>query len=183
MSVPSGPAVDNPRRSDLRTCPLLRASEALLATRATSHEHKRPTVYTEAMEVFHRAADLIGLNRRVRLELEEPDYEHIFYLSVDLRDRLVPVPVAEQTRFGELPETQFTRTPPEALPDGTLVLPDGGLSQGDVSVRDSFIRVAGKGVYRIEPGGARRFKAYRVQYNQARGPYKGGIRYHREVSL
>jgi len=28
------------------------------------------------MEVFHRAADLIGLDRRVRMELEEPDYEH-----------------------------------------------------------------------------------------------------------
>ena len=55
-----------------------------MATRTTTQEHKRPTVYTEAMEVFHRAADLIGLDRRVRMELEEPDYEHIFYVTVKL---------------------------------------------------------------------------------------------------
>ena len=39
------------------------------------------------------------------------------------------------------------------------------------------------GVYQLVPGESQRFKAYRVQHNQARGPYKGGIRYHREVSL
>jgi glutamate dehydrogenase (NAD(P)+) len=39
------------------------------------------------------------------------------------------------------------------------------------------------GVYQLIPGESQRFKAYRVQHNQARGPYKGGIRYHREVSL
>jgi glutamate dehydrogenase (NAD(P)+) len=38
-------------------------------------------------------------------------------------------------------------------------------------------------VYQLVPGESTRFKAYRVQHNQARGPYKGGIRYHREVSL
>ena len=51
----------------------------------------RKTVYTEAMEIFHRAADVMGLDRRVRLELEEPDYEHIFYVTTRLKDRLVPV--------------------------------------------------------------------------------------------
>ncbi len=38
-------------------------------------------------------------------------------------------------------------------------------------------------MYQLIPGESQRFKAYRVQHNQARGPYKGGIRYHREVSL
>ena len=51
----------------------------------------RSTIYTEAMEVFHRAADLIGLDRRVRMELEEPDYEHIFYVTVKLHTRLAPL--------------------------------------------------------------------------------------------
>jgi len=32
-------------------------------------------------------------------------------------------------------------------------------------------------------GGFRVFRGYRVQYNNARGPYKGGIRYHPDVSL
>lgn len=34
-----------------------------------------------------------------------------------------------------------------------------------------------------DKGGAEVFEAYRVQYNNARGPYKGGIRYHPQVSL
>ena len=55
--------------------------------RAPAPSPKR-TIYTEAMEIFHRAADLIGLDKRVRLELEEPDYEHIFYVTIKLRDRL-----------------------------------------------------------------------------------------------
>jgi glutamate dehydrogenase (NAD(P)+) len=32
-------------------------------------------------------------------------------------------------------------------------------------------------------GGFRVFKGWRVQYNNARGPYKGGIRFHEDVSL
>ena len=52
---------------------------------------KKHTIYDEAMETFHRAADLIELNPRVRLELEEPDFEHIFYVTIELRDRLVPL--------------------------------------------------------------------------------------------
>jgi glutamate dehydrogenase (NAD(P)+) len=45
------------------------------------------------------------------------------------------------------------------------------------------IRLPGKGFFRIEEGQSQRFKAYRVQHNQARGPYKGGTRYHQDVSL
>ncbi len=36
---------------------------------------------------------------------------------------------------------------------------------------------------RMDNGKTRIFKGYRVQYNDARGPFKGGIRYHPEVSL
>jgi glutamate dehydrogenase (NAD(P)+) len=150
--------------------------------RARSSDRKR-TAFTEAMEVFEEAADLIGLNNRVRLELEEPDYEHIFYLTVNLNPRLVPVSPADAARFTDLPESRFAVGQPEALADGTFVLHHDALAGGDVVVQDSFMRLAGKGVFRIEAGGPKRFKAYRVQYNQARGPYKGGIRFHREVSL
>ena len=41
--------------------------------------------YDEARARFSRAADLIHINPRVRLELEEPDYEHIFYVTVNTR--------------------------------------------------------------------------------------------------
>jgi glutamate dehydrogenase (NAD(P)+) len=143
---------------------------------------KKRTAFTEAMEVFEEAADFIGLNHRVRLELEEPNYEHIFYVTVALKDRLVPVPAGDAARFKELPESR-TGAPPELLADGTIVMPDNSLTRGDVTIRDGFVKLEGRGVYRIEPGGPRRFKGYRVQYNDVRGPYKGGLRFHKEVSL
>ncbi len=36
---------------------------------------------------------------------------------------------------------------------------------------------------RMDDGSTKLFKGYRVQHNNALGPYKGGIRYHHEVSL
>lgn len=36
---------------------------------------------------------------------------------------------------------------------------------------------------RMDDGSLRIFQAYRVQYNSARGPYKGGIRFHPQVDL
>ncbi|MEN9796930.1 MAG: hypothetical protein RL653_626 [Pseudomonadota bacterium] len=151
--------------------------------RAPASGPKR-TVYTEAMEIFHRAADLIGLNPRVRLELEEPDYEHIFHVTVKLKDRLVPVTGADAAPFSDLPVTQV-RNPDglEALADGKIILNGRALLGSDVAIRRGHLRLPSGGVYQLVPGEAQRFKAYRVQHNQARGPYKGGIRYHREVSL
>jgi glutamate dehydrogenase (NAD(P)+) len=142
------------------------------------------TVYTEAMEIFTRAADLIGLDKRVRLELEEPDYEHIFYVTAKLKDRLVPLTPQEATAFGDLPVTQV-RNPDglERLANGKILLNGRALLGSDVSIRRGHLRLPDGNVYQLEPGESQRFKAYRVQHNQARGPYKGGIRYHREVSL
>ena len=36
---------------------------------------------------------------------------------------------------------------------------------------------------RMGDGQEKIFEGYRVQYNSARGPYKGGIRFHPDVSL
>ncbi len=35
----------------------------------------------------------------------------------------------------------------------------------------------------MDDGSLRIFRGFRVQHNNARGPYKGGIRYHPQVSL
>ncbi len=144
----------------------------------------RRTIYTEAMEIFHHAADLIGLDKRVRLELEEPDYEHIFYLTARLKDRLVPLTPQEAATFKDLPVTQV-RNPDglERLADGKIILNGRALLGSDVSIRRGHLRLPDGIVYQLVPGESQRFKAYRVQHNQARGPYKGGLRYHREVSL
>ena len=145
---------------------------------------RRKTFYTEAMEPFHRAADLIGLGRRIRLELEEPDFEHIFYVTLDLRDRLVPLDPEEEPRFADLPDSSMQAAGAlEPLADGNFVLHRRALLDADITVRGGVIRIPGKGLFRIEKGEARRFKAYRIQHNMARGPYKGGIRYHEDVSL
>ncbi|XXF75228.1 Glu/Leu/Phe/Val dehydrogenase [Myxococcaceae bacterium GXIMD 01537] len=151
--------------------------------RAPAPSPKR-TIYTEAMEIFHRAADLIGLDKRVRLELEEPDYEHIFYVTTKLKDRLVPLPAEEAKAFADLSVTQV-RNPDglERLADGKIILNGRALLGSDVNIRRGHLRLPDGGVYQLVPGESQRFKAYRVQHNQARGPYKGGLRYHREVSL
>lgn len=151
--------------------------------RAPAPTPKR-TLYTDAMEIFHRAADLIGLDKRVRLELEQPDYEHIFYVTVKLKDRLVPLSAEAAKQFADLPVTQV-RDPAglELLADGKIILNGRALLGSDVCIRAGHLKLPGGGVYQLVPGENERFKGYRVQHNQARGPYKGGIRYHREVSL
>lgn len=38
-------------------------------------------------------------------------------------------------------------------------------------------------IFNIELESGKSFKAYRIQHNNKRGPYKGGIRYHKDVNL
>jgi glutamate dehydrogenase (NAD(P)+) len=151
--------------------------------RAIAPPPKR-TIYTDAMQIFHRAADVISLPPRVRLELEEPDYEHIFYVTIRLRDRLVPMTHDASRAFADLAVTKL-RNPEglEPLADGKYILNGRALLGSDVAIRSGHLRLPNGNVYHLVPGESRRFKAYRVQHNQARGPYKGGIRYHHEVSL
>ncbi len=151
--------------------------------RAPAPQPKK-TVYTEAMEIFEKAADIMGLDRRVRLELEEPDYEHIFYVTAKLKDRLVPVDAQASTHFSDLSITKVRDAAGlERLADGKIILSSRALLGSDVAIRSGHLRLEDGLVYQLVPGESARFKAYRVQHNQARGPYKGGTRYHREVSL
>jgi glutamate dehydrogenase (NAD(P)+) len=144
----------------------------------------KKSFYEEAMETFNRAADLIKMNPRVRMELEEPDFEHIFYVTIETRDRLVPLDDEELKPFRDLPPSDVKAGDAlEPLADGKYVLHRRALLKADITIRQGVINIPGKGFFRIEKGGPRKFKAYRIQHNQVRGPYKGGIRYHRECSL
>jgi glutamate dehydrogenase (NAD(P)+) len=141
-------------------------------------------VFGESMAVFHEAADIIGLGPRIRLELEQPDYEHIFYITTSLQDRLVPLPAAEAAAHpGLLASEVPARSAMTRLFDGTIILRPEALRSGSMVFKDGLVRLGDKGVYRVTPGGFMRLKAYRVQHNQARGPYKGGVRFHQGVSL
>jgi glutamate dehydrogenase (NAD(P)+) len=154
-----------------------------VTSRPPVSEPKRGTIYTEAMEVFHRAADLIGLDRRVRMELEEPDYEHIFYVTVKLHTRLTPLPAADHDKYKDLGDSELLPDGLEPLIDGSFVFKRRALINANVAMRNGVVRLKGKGLFQVVPGRPERFKAYRVQHNQARGPYKGGIRFHQDVSL
>src|SRR6476659_8970787 len=102
--------------------------------RAPAPSPKR-TLYTEAMEIFHRAADLMGLDKRVRLELEEPDYEHIFYVTHRLKDRLVPVAPEAAKAFADLSVTQVRDSNGlEYLSDGKIILNGKALLGSDVNI-------------------------------------------------
>jgi glutamate dehydrogenase (NAD(P)+) len=144
----------------------------------------KKSFYDDAMETFHRAADLIDMNPRVRMELEEPDFEHIFYVTAELRDRLVPLEETELARFRELPASDVKAGDAlEPLANGQYILHRRALLRSDIHLRGGVINIPKMGFFRIEKGGPRKFKAYRIQHNQVRGPYKGGIRYHKDVSL
>jgi glutamate dehydrogenase (NAD(P)+) len=144
----------------------------------------KKSFYEEAMEVFHRAADLVQLNARTRMELEEPDFEHIFYVTIETRDRLVPLGAEEAARFASVPPSAVKAADAlEPLANGSFVLHRRGLLAADIHMREGVIHIPGKGLLRVEKGGPRKFKAYRVQHNQVRGPYKGGMRFHPAVTL
>ena len=140
---------------------------------------KKHTIYTEQMETFHRAADLIGMHPRVRLELEEPDFEHIFYVSLDVRDRLVPLGEDDEEveHFKDLPASSMKAGEAlEPLANGDFVLHRRALLSADITVREGVIRIPNRGLFKMVKGEPRKFKAYRIQHNQVRGPYKGGVR-------
>ncbi len=150
----------------------------------TESAPRRSSLYTESMETFRRAADLIRMDPRVRLELEEPDFEHIFYVTIDVRDRLVPLSGEEEARFADLPPSSVhAANALEPLASGDIVLHRRALLSADITVREGVIRIPDRGLFKMVKGAPRRFKAYRIQHNQARGPYKGGVRYHEHVSL
>lgn len=140
-------------------------------------------IFDESMEVFHEAADLIGLAPRIRLELEQPDYEHIFYVTAKVADRLVPIPEAEASVLGAIEPSSIDTAGLTPLFDGKLILRPEALRTGTLHVADRRLFLQGRGHYLLEPGGPIRLKGYRVQHNQARGPYKGGLRFHKAVSL
>ncbi|HVI76190.1 MAG TPA: Glu/Leu/Phe/Val dehydrogenase dimerization domain-containing protein, partial [Anaeromyxobacteraceae bacterium] len=144
----------------------------------------KKSFYEEAMETFHRAADLIDMNPRVRMELEEPDFEHIFYVTAELRDRLAPLDETEIPKFKDLAASDVKAGDAlEPLANGQYILHRRALLRSDIHLRQGVIHIPKMGFFRIEKGGPRKFKAYRIQHNQVRGPYKGGIRYHKDVSL
>jgi glutamate dehydrogenase/leucine dehydrogenase len=53
----------------------------------------------------------------------------------------------------------------------------------DAATLESLKQANAEHIFDILLDDGQSFKAYRVQHNNARGPYKGGVRYHKDVSL
>ncbi len=85
--------------------------------------------------------DLMGLDKRIRLELEQPDYEHIFYVTIKLQDRLVPLPAEAAKQFADLPVTHLRDGGLELLPDGKIILARRALLGADVFIRNGHLRL------------------------------------------
>jgi len=144
----------------------------------------KKSLYDEAMETFHRAAEFIKMQPRVRMEIEEPDFEHVFHITAEIRDRLVPLSEEEQARFRDLPPSDVKAGDAlELLANGSFILHRRALLEADLTMRQGVINIPNVGLLKLEKGGPRKFRAYRIQHNNVRGPYKGGIRYHKEASL
>src|SRR5262245_55009098 len=145
------------------------------------------SIYDDAMASFEETADLLKLDPRVRMELRQPHHELIFYITVDIKDRLVRLTEAEAAAtngtFDDLPDSDLNGSDYRVLANGIISYRPGIFGRSsNVSTRDGVVRFGGE-LYKIEGRRAEQFKAYRVQHNNIRGPYKGGIRYHHQVSL
>lgn len=65
----------------------------------------------------------------------------------------------------------------------TLITDIGRKIGLDDETIDELIAINNEHVFDINLDNGKSFKAYRVQHNNSRGPYKGGIRFHPEVDL
>jgi glutamate dehydrogenase (NAD(P)+) len=144
-------------------------------------------IYDDALASFEETADLLKLDPRVRMELHQPHHELIFYITVDIKDRLVRLSEAEAAAtngsYDDLPDSELNGQDYRVLANGIISYRPGIFGRSsNVSTRDGVLRYGGE-LYKIQDRRAEQFKCYRVQHNNIRGPYKGGIRYHHQVSL
>jgi glutamate dehydrogenase (NAD(P)+) len=142
--------------------------------------------YEDSMSFFEQTADVLKMDPRVRMELRQPHHEVIFRITIDIKDRMVPLTPQELGEYGpglaDLPESKLNPEDYTLLASGVISYRPRIFGRSEVAARDGFIKALGN-VYRIQMRRPEQFKCYRVQHNNIRGPYKGGIRYHHEVSL
>ena len=145
------------------------------------------SMYRDSMSFFEETADLLKLDERVRQELREPHHELLFHITLDIKDRMVRLTEGETIqvgdRFDDLPESHLNPEDYALLANGVVSYRPRLFARSQTSVRDGLIKLFGNNLYRIQLRKPEQFKCYRIQHNNIRGPYKGGIRYHHEVSL
>jgi glutamate dehydrogenase (NAD(P)+) len=150
-------------------------------------EQQSGSLYESTMRLFRDTASLLDLDPRVTMELQEPHHELIFHITVDINNRLVAFTDEESARFGkdfeDLPESRLDPQHYTVLANGNISFRPRVFATSEATVRDGVLRLFGGRLYHIQPRRPEQHKCYRVQHNNIRGPYKGGIRYHHAVSL
>lgn len=145
------------------------------------------SLYRDSMEFFEETAELLKLDERVRQELREPHHELMFSITVDIKDRMVRLSEADLaqagTSYADLPESHLNPEDYTILASGVISYRPRIFARSQVTVRDGVLRLFGNQFYRVQIRRPEQFKCYRVQHNNIRGPYKGGVRYHHEVTL
>jgi len=153
---------------------------------AENTDQGQQSYYKRSMYMFDGATRLIDMDPRIVMELAEPHHELIFHITVDIDNRLVPFDNEESIRFrdqfADLPDSKLDPEYVTPLASGQMAYRPRVFASSDATVRDGVIRIGGK-LHSIQPRVPEEFKCYRIQHNNTRGPYKGGIRYHHEVSL
>ena len=77
----------------------------------------------------------------------------------------------------------ITKNKLEVLADGDIIFDRRVFGRDRISLEDGVVKFSDGKVYRLVRGAPRQFKGYRVQHNNARGPYKGGLRFHQDVHI
>ena len=147
-------------------------------------------IYEEMMLLFHRVADLVQLPARIRLELSQPTKEIMLHFTADMEDRLKLVPDTEAHLYHHITPSEVELDSAFVLANGLEMLGDGDIifsrdvfGPGRIALEAGVLKTASGRVYRLVKGSPHTFKGYRVQHNNARGPYKGGLRYHKDVHI
>ena len=150
-------------------------------------EQQAGSLYESSMRLFRDTAGLLGLDPRVAMELQEAHHELIFHITVDINNRLVEFATEEAARhardYEDLPESRLDPRHYTVLANGNISFHPRVFATSNATVRNGVIRLFGGRLYHIQPRRPEQHKCYRVQHNNIRGPYKGGIRYHHAVSL
>ncbi len=148
------------------------------------------TDYSAAMLPFFKVADLIHLPLRIRYELEQPVKEVMINFTADLDDRLRPVDAAETARYAHVEASNLLfdhdfvrRNGLEVLANGDVIFKSDLFQKEQIVLKDGVLKSRDGAVFRLLRGTPQLFKGYRVQHNSARGPFKGGLRFHQDVHI
>ncbi|PKK91002.1 MAG: hypothetical protein CVV64_04315 [Candidatus Wallbacteria bacterium HGW-Wallbacteria-1] len=154
----------------------------------------RDPFFSAAMAKFEKASSVMGLSRRVKQELCHPQYEHISYVVVPLHDRFEPVNGAleasgsEQATgdldlLSEMPCSRIDIDMVDTDSRNSIVINQRLLENSVLNIRNGSICLPGKRLYRLRKDITHTLKCYRVQYNDVRGAYMGGLGFAPSVNL